>query len=321
MDAALVQRLTVALEALAASRPIECRAVALIKEINHIKEYDGSRNTLTQFINVVTNQLDDVDEQKKKDLWQLIYNTKIVGRAKELLLHNNPETWEQARNLLKQHFRPIINHKDITRRIVTLKVSSIFDLNCKVENLIQEINSFSTYEENIKQTKDSLYSLLVHQIKQIVSGNLSREIRNEFNLHKIKEIMYSYVGYDHPNLDKDFITFDKRHVPNKSRHQNNHSNNPQRQNYHSPFQNNNHNHSNNNPRPNSDQFRRDRFPQHNNRPNSGQITRPMFNPSGQTRNARQYPEPMEIGHVVHQNPPEDVRDEEINNIDPEFFLN
>lgn len=154
MDAALVQRLTVALEALAASRPIECRAVALIKEINHIKEYDGSRNTLTQFINVVTNQLDDVDEQKKKDLWQLIYNTKIVGRAKELLLHNNPETWEQARNLLKQHFRPIINHKDITRRIVTLKVSSIFDLNCKVENLIQEINSFSTYEDNIKQTKD-----------------------------------------------------------------------------------------------------------------------------------------------------------------------
>lgn len=312
MEAALVERLTAALEALATtSRPVESRAVALLKEINHIKEYDGSRNGLTQFINVVSNQLDVVDDQRKKDLWQLIYNTKIVGRAKELLLHNRPETWEQARDLLKQHFRPIINHKDVTRKIVSLRVSSIFDLNCKVESLIQEINSFATYENNVNQTRESLYSLLITQIKQIVSGNLSREIKDEFNLHKIKEILYTYVGYDHPNLDKSYLTMDRRQVQN-NRPRNNHDPN----NHH---QKSNHNHFNH--RPNSDQFRRDRYAQQNNRPRSDQIRQPVFNPSGQIRNARQHPEPMDVGQVVHQNHLEEIRDEEVHNIDPEFFLN
>lgn len=326
MDAALVNRLTTALEALTnISRPVESRAVQLLKEINHIKEYDGNRSNLTQFINVVSNQLDVVDEQRKKDLWQLIYNTKIVGRAKELLLHNNPETWEQARELLKQHFRPIINHKDVTRRIVSLRVSSVFDLNCKIESIIQEINSFATYENNIVQTKESLYSLLVCQIKQIVSGNLSREIKDEFNLHKIKEILYSYVGYDHPNLDKKFLTFDKRQAFNskprhnaQTKHPHNAPNNHhQKANHDFPY---NNNRPNNYQRPNSDQLRQYRYPPQNNRPNSGQNRQPFFNPSGQIRNAHQQPEPMDVGQIAHQNSLEETRNEEVHNIDPEFFL-
>lgn len=330
MDATLAQRLTAALEALAiATRPTQCRAVALMKEINHIKEFDGTRSNLTQFLNTVSNQLDDVDEQKKKDLWQLIYNNKIVGRAKELLLHNHPENWEQAKVLLKQHFRPIISYKDVTRRIVSLKVSSIFELNCKIESLIQEINSFATYENNVSQTRNSLYCLLIHQIKQMVSGNLSREIKDEFDLHKIKDILYSYVGYDHPNLDKKFLSVDKR--PNNSRnstetkHPNNTPNNNFSNNHHQNHRqllNNNHpNRRNNYQQTNSDQFRRNQYPQQNYRPNSDQIRQPVFNPSGQIRNARQQPEPMEIGNLTHNDPPEDIRDESVHNIDPEFFLN
>lgn len=334
MDAALALRLTTALEALATTvQPAESRAVALLKEINYIKEFDGNRHNLTQFLNVVSNQLDNVTEQRKKDLWQLIYNTKIVGRAKELLLHNNPGTWEEAKELLKQHFRPIVNYKDVTRRIVSLKVSSIFDLNHKIENIIQEINTFAIYENNVIQTRDSLYSLLVHQIKQIVSGNLSREIKDEFNLNKIKEILYTYVGYDHPNLDKNFMTFDKRQVQNhkphdknqtkhsnnlpNNNHSNNHTNNNnQRQNHNFPYRNNNPNQFHNSGPP-----RRYQYPQQNNRPNSGQIRQPVFNPSGQIRNAHQQPEPMDIEHVAYQDPLEDTQDEEVHNIDPEFFLN
>lgn len=320
MDADLLQRLTTALESLTINhRTTESRAVALMKEIAYIKEFDGSRNHLTQFINVVSNHLEGVSGQARKDLWQLIYNSKIVGRAKELLLHNNPESWEQARDLLKQHFRPVINYKEITRKITSLRVSSIFDLNNKIEGIIQDINSFSTYETNPCQTKDSLYSLLTCQIKQIVSGNLSRDIRNEFNIHKIKGILYSYVGYDYPNIDKDFLIGYRKEKPKYNTFPKQ-INSPPIEKFFSP-NNIKPNHFNNNQRANSHQSRNYNNSHFNNRPNSGQNRLPNFNPSGQIRNAYQRPEAMDIDHLTHRDPPQITQNEEVHNIDPEFFLN
>lgn len=317
MDAALAARLTAAIEALAAaSRPQQSRATTLLKEISYIKEFDGNRSHLTQFLNVVSNHLDAIEEDaQKQELWQLIFNCKVTGKAKELLLNNPHENWQQAKELLKQHFRPSANYKDIARKISGLRVSSIFDLNCKIENIIQDINTFATYETNCRETKESFYILLVNQIKQIVTGNLSREIKDLFDIHKIKEILYSYVGYDHHNLDKDFLTNDRRQNPHPKHRINVQQN---------TFTNNNpqNNYPNNRNRPNSNQFRQNTHsPQQQNfRSNSGQFRQPIFNPSGQIRNAFQRPEPMEIGQVVHGESEEPEITEEVHNIEPAFFL-
>lgn len=318
MDAELATRLTAALEALAqATRPTQSRATTLMKEISYIKEFDGQRSHLTQFINLVNNHLGAInDEPTRAELWQLIYNIKITGRAKELLLNNSVQNWQQAESLLKQHFRPTANYKDIAKRINSLRVSSIFDLNYKLENIIQEINTFATYELNSVQTKNSLYTLVISQIKQIVTGNLSREIKDLFDLHQIKDVLYSYVGYDHHNIDRDFLIHDKKHVPHTKHKTNEH----QKQNLHHIPQNSNPNNQN---RSNSHQFRHNTnySPQNQNwRSSSGQVRQQVFNPSGQIRNSFQRPEPMEIGQVAHGESVDEERVEEIHNIDPTFFL-
>lgn len=315
MDAELTARLTAALEALAnANRPSQSRASILIKEISYIKEFDGNKNHLTQFLNIVNNHLNSItDETTKEEVWLLIYNCKIVGKAKELLINNHPQNWQEAENLLKQHFRPTTNYKDIARRINSLRVNSVADLNCKIEEITLEINTFSTYQTNSAQTRDCFYTLLINQIKQIVTGNLSREIKDMFNLHSIKDVLYSYIGYDHHNIDKDYLCHDKKQLPSKPK-------NPFTPNHNT--QNNYNNHHYNRHRPNSTQFgQNNNFPQQQFRTGSGQVRQQVFNPSGQIRNSFQRPEPMEIGQLAHGNPPEIDKVEEVHNIDPAFFLN
>lgn len=221
MEREVMERMSAALEALVALhagnqnnniRP--SRAVILMKEIAYIKEFNGDKNQLTQFINVVGTHLSAVDNAYRAELWQAIYNSKITGKAKELLLNNPPQSWDEAKNLFKQHFRPACNYKDISRRISNLRVSSIDDLNCKLELIIQEINTFSTYETNAVESKKTFYTLLINRIKQLTSGNLSREIKDKFDLHEIKAILYTYIGYDYHNLDKDFMTHDRRPTQN-----------------------------------------------------------------------------------------------------------
>lgn len=341
MEREVMERMSAALEALVALhagnqnnniRP--SRAVILMKEIAYIKEFNGDKNQLTQFINVVGTHLSAVDNAYRAELWQAIYNSKITGKAKELLLNNPPQSWDEAKNLFKQHFRPACNYKDISRRISNLRVSSIDDLNCKLELIIQEINTFSTYETNAVESKKTFYTLLINRIKQLTSGNLSREIKDKFDLHEIKAILYTYIGYDYHNLDKDFMTHDRRPTQNTkpSRSDNNFSSrNPQNkdsQNNYYSNQNQRHYNNNSHHRGGSDQYRHNYYSQpgrSGQHRNSGNFRQPAFNPSGQFRNAYRQPEPMEIGQVAHNNLRDreqaNIRNEEVHNIEPEFFLN
>lgn len=341
MDNVLAQRLIAALENLAnLQRPN--RAETIIKQIAYIKEFSGDRKQLTQFLTTVGGHLSAIDEESREEAWQVIYNIKITGAAKELLLNNRPENWESARNLLKQHFRPSTNYKDLSRRITQLKVCSISDLNSKIEYIIEEINTFATYESNTAETRQTFYALLVNRIKQIVSGNLSRDIRNLFDLHEVKEILYSYVGYDQDNLDRETL-YQERKNYNSQDYRKHHNKQDNRQ-----KQSGNHGQYNSNfGRPNrveSNQYRsssghfwqdrqnsrlnnfRDSGFRSNNNPT--QHRQHSWNRSDQVR--RSPPKPMEIGTVTHRRSNQNRNDpspgsnsvnEEVHNIEPEFFMN
>lgn len=343
MNQQLTERLTAALEALAIANNSQkpSRASIILREIAYIKEFDGDKNQLTQFIDTVGTHLSDItDVNTKREIWTGIYNNKITGRAKELLLNNNPTGWEEAKNLLKQYFRPACSYKEISRKISCIKVSSIYDLNFKIESLVKEINSFSTYEKDQKETKNTFYTLLINRIKQIVAGNLSREIKDMHDLHQIKEILYSYVGYDNQNLDREFTIQDRRNVPN-TRQDSNFS--PRNfNNVQNNYRYNNRQHSF--VRPDSGNYRQNYTQQNSFRPqnqtsgqyrqnfaqnnfrtgqnqSSGQFRQPVFNISGQFRNATQQLEPMEVGQISHLGQAEETQYEEVHNIEPKFFLN
>lgn len=355
MNEEMMNRLADVLEALAAphtQRP--SRIVYLMKEIQHIPTFEGKNETLSQFFASVETYLNSVEEPLRAEIWQAIYNTKIIGRAKELLLNNRPEGWEATKVILKQHFRPICSYKDISRKICNIKVSSIQDLNEKIETITQEINQFATYESNPVEAKQTFYTLLINRIKQLVSGNLSREIKDLYNLHLIKDILYSYVGYDNNNIDREFISQDRRSIQNSNnnhqdsrnwRDNNNNNNNPFRQNNYNSNQSfnrqNNKNFNNNFPRQNGNSFfnpnyirqNNNNFRSNNNNFNPNYNRQNNFNPNVHRQSTsdqyRQNVQPVfnpsgQIRNAVQNPTPMSVnqtenREEEIHNL--EFFLN
>lgn len=201
-----------------------------------------------------------------------------------------------------------------------------------MEKIIKVVNTFATYEIKSAETKNCFYTVLVDKIKQLVAGNLSRDIRDKFILHEIKEILYSYIGFDYNNLDRKFVVDDRRPTQN---HKNNH-----RQDTSNPVQNNKSNNPNpnnqtknsNNYKDNSGQYRQrsSETPQNNSgqhrqnnyRPNQNivQNRQPIFNSSGQFRNAQQNLQPMEVGQISYNDNVEEQINEEVHNIEPEFFL-
>lgn len=337
MDQETLNSLVEAIQALAVRPHEQSRTVRILKEIAYIPEFGGQSEKLTQFINVVENHISATRIEERPEIWQAIYNTKVTGRAKELLIHNISTTWEAAKNLLKQHFRPTISYKEIANKITYLKVSSILDLNNKIEFLIQDINTFATYENNPREVKSNLYVLISNKVKQLAIGNLSRDIRDIYDIHKIKEILYSFVGYDEGNIQTDFKTnrqFDQRNNYSRTQNRSNDYRNTSRQNNSQLNSNSSgqlntsgqNRHSNpfrqqtNSYQPNSyspEQFRNTSGQYRNGNLSRQNNTQPVFNPSGQIRNAVQNPTPMSVNQT--QNEQIAMREEEIHNVD-QFFL-
>lgn len=173
------------------------------QEISYISEYGGEPHRLTHFVSIVDTFLRSFEEQRRTEKWRLIYNTKIVGRAKELLLNNQVTSWDEAKVLLTQHFRPLVNTKDISRKISNIKVSSIAEFCIKIEQILGDINSFALFESNGPEIKKLLEATLVTKIKDIACGSLARELRSEHCIHSIKRILYTYVGFDE-NIEKTY---------------------------------------------------------------------------------------------------------------------
>lgn len=256
----IVDRLTTAVELLVSLQ--NRSANEIYRQINHIPEFSGEPKHLTHFVTIVDSHLRSTQQDQQQNHWNAIFNCKIVGRAKELLLNNMTNDWAAAKLLLVQHFRPLFNLKDITKKINSLKVGSVVELCNKIELLLGDINSFVLYEEDRENLKNMLQFTLVLRIKELVTGNLAITIRAENNLHRIKQILYQYIGFD-DNIDhrtpKPFQNPFKPKSPSNERFQNNNSN---------PIQN---SFTNN--------------------------QKKMFNPSGQVRNSWQKPQPMDVDNI------------------------
>lgn len=274
----LDERLTTVVEQLVKLQT-ENRNQSISKEISYITEYGGEPHRLTHFLSIVETHLAKTDEGRRTEIWQNIYNIKVVGRAKELLLNNSVTTWDEAKNLLTQHFRPLFNAKDITRKINNMKVSSIMELCIKIEQILGDIYSFSLYEINSPEVRKLLESTLIVKIKDTICGSLARDLRSEHDIHNIKKILYTYVGFDE-NIEKSYSNPKPRNPIHQSRER---------------FDNNGSN----------------RFKQPPEKSDRYRNNRQVFNPSGQFRNALQNPQPMEIDTIE--------KTESNNNIDQVFL--
>lgn len=301
--ATIEERLTAVLEQVVALQN-DTRSIPPHKEILYIPEFCGDPHKLTQFLSIVETHLKGTAEDRKPIIWTAITNLKITGKAKELMINNGVTTWEAAKHLLTQHFRPIIDIKDIIRKINGIKVSSVLELCQKLEDIISQINTYSLYEINRDEIKNMLYQTVMAKIKDLVKGSLARELRTVFDIHQTKEILFSYVGFDE-NLEI-------RHHPNHPK--NNHPFKPKPNpppNPSTPFE------RQQNPQIEKNRrFGSDRFRQHSSHSDS---SRPQnnhnhpFNPSGQFRNSPQNPQPMEVDNIHTE--------ETNNNIEEQVFLN
>lgn len=297
------ERLTAVLEEVVALQTV-ARTTPPHKEIAYIPEFCGDPKSLTQFLSIVDTHMDQTEENRKQLIWNNIRNLKITGKAKELILNNTVTSWDTAKQLLTQHFRPIINLKDISRKISTLKVSTILDLHNRIENIISEINAYSVYESERVNLKNMLHQTLLVKIKELVTGSLARELKSVFDIHQTKEILFTYIGFD-DNLENRHHSNPPKANPFKSR-----PNPPFHSNSSDRYQNQRFS-GDRNQHSSSDRFRQ--HPPHFDRSRPPHNHNRTFNPSGQFRNATQNPQPMEVDNI-HQ-------EESNNNIEEQVFLN
>lgn len=286
------------------------------QEIAYIPEFNGDPNKLTHFISIVDTHLGNTDQNRKAIIWSAINNLKISGRAKELILNNDVTSWDAAKLLFAQHFRPLLNLKDITRKINLFKVGSIAELCSRLEQIIGEINKFVLYETNKESARQLLYNTLILKIKDLVTGSLARELKNVYDLNIMKQILYTYVGFDE-NLDRSFHQ-PKPHNPNKPKPTptQNPSYQPDNSDRIRNYSQNHPHQTNNLGRYRTFNSGSDRFRSREN--NYGRFRSPNrnnnFNPSGQLRNSAQNPQPMEVDQIQQV-------EETNNNIEEQVFLN
>ena len=109
---------------------------------------------------IMDTHLATTEEARRPEIWTAIRQTKLAGRAQELVLSNGLVSWEDVKESFKHNFRPVINIMGLTNRIFYLKVSSIVDLINTVEHLVAEINTAALYEND----SDSFRKLQYHTI-------------------------------------------------------------------------------------------------------------------------------------------------------------
>lgn len=187
------------LMAIVARMPQPSHGSNVLREIQYLPENDGDSKSLMHFIVMVETHLQNTAGDHRAT-WNIIQQVKVKGRAMDLLIISGVATWEQAKELFKQHYRPIINSADLTKEISTMKVSSIYDLTDKLEYILSRVNTYVVFCENQEQEKLLYYNIIINKIREVTIGNLAREIRNLYDIHEIKTILYSYIGYDNGNI-------------------------------------------------------------------------------------------------------------------------
>lgn len=283
------------------------------KEIRYLPIFKGEPGTLPSFIDSVTAALEEYGGEADR-VFQIIYNEKIQGGAKNLLKVEPPANWEQCVSTLKRHYRSSKNQMTITREISSLRVSNIQDLDNKLTKLVEDITEFVAFDDNGRVMLEIFGGMLVQRIKELVSGSLAYAIMNKVHLREIREIINKFVGQDQGNLNLNLV------LKNFNKSENNKNLERKINGQHNKFERKPNNNFNNN----FGQYRNNNLqPRHNynnnynnnninNNNNRTQQTRQINNRQNESRQSRQRPEPMEVDTVSRP---------ETNTIDETFFIN
>lgn len=301
-----IERCLMALTEIVANQNQQSLRATIARELKYLPTFTGEAGTLPSFIESVERTLNNYPVQAI-EVYNIIYQEKIGGSAKNFLGADIPATWEECKMKLKIHYRPTRDQRSIIQEISTLKVNTISELLNKIQNIINYITEYAAFSSNQVEVITSLSCMLVLKIKEIAAGALAAELFDKFELSAIRPILYKYIGQDRYNLNTDI--FPKSHkLQNNLNYQKNknHNQNFERQNRPQQFMNNN-NFRYNQARNNSNQFRSNN--QFRNNYNYNQFRN---NTNDQNNHSR--PQPMEVDNINSR--------EEVNQIiDNEFFTN
>lgn len=169
------------------------------KEIKYIHTFDGARGTLPGFISSVERVLADHEDQQDH-VWQIIFNNKIQGAARNVLVAHPHENWEQSKQNLINHFRSSKNQLQLTTEISQIQVRNIKDLDTYVTKLVEDITEFAAFDINGAVMTEIFSGMLVQRIKEISSGTLAYTIMNICNLSDIRKILRNFISQDEGNI-------------------------------------------------------------------------------------------------------------------------
>lgn len=170
------------------------------RDLKYLPPFNGESKMLPAFINSVDRVMVDYDSQK--DLtFQIVFDLKIQGDAKNYLQLNRPADWDICKQRLKQHFKSSKDQMQLTRDITSLRVSSIFDLSNKVKAIINYVTEFCAFDDNGVVMRDIFSGMLIQRIKQLASGTFAYAIRNKISLASAEATIHEFIGMDEGNLN------------------------------------------------------------------------------------------------------------------------
>lgn len=169
------------------------------KEIRHLPTFEGRPGTLPAFIITVDRVLTEYGQQQL-EAYNVIYNEKILGPAKNYLETEPPTTWEECKVKLKLQYKATKDQGRIVQDINSLKVSSISELLDKIRNIVDDIAECAIFSEHQIAITNNLSSVLVLKIKEIAAGALAAEIYDKYSLQEIRVTLNKFIGQDHYNI-------------------------------------------------------------------------------------------------------------------------
>ena len=170
------------------------------KDLRLLPNFEGKPGTLPAFVTSAEKAIKDYEEEHKESAFNVLYNEKITGAAKNYLATSPPATWDECKQKLKLHYRASKDQGQIAQQIYSLKVSSIIELVESIRLLVNDVAEFAMFSENQIEVTDQLCSLLVLKIKELTAGALVAELYNQYRLEPIREILNKYIGQDYYNL-------------------------------------------------------------------------------------------------------------------------
>lgn len=297
------------------------------REIQYLSPFDGEPGTLPAFMGAVDRILAE-HPANQAEVYNIIFNNKIRGAARNVLGVNQPANWETCKVHLKQHYKASKNQLQLTKEINNIQVSSIEDLEIKVKKIVEDITEFAAFEDNGDTMLEIFSGMLVQIIKGVAAGAFAFAIMRKTNLREIRAIINEFVGQDEGNLKSKFCKtnttqfqqnfppnsrYNSHYRPNFQHNNQNRQNAQQYYNYNNP-QNNyqyqqTHQNTMGNRVPMSQNLSSNNFNQQNQVGNLPQNTNPFKqrfnNNSGQSRRSHT-DQPMDVDNLTNGRNDEDI---------------